>query len=157
SSPTRSWSRTPSVPLRRSPTEPFGRSEKEGSMRRHGYLRIFAATAFLAALGARPARANIYYCGGGDVACLINSINMANAMGGWNLINLGAGTYNLTSVNNVVQGREGPNGLPIILSQIVLQGTGASSTVIQRAPGAPEFRIFDVWGFLTLSSLAIQG
>jgi hypothetical protein len=43
-------------------------------------------------------------CAAGDVACLIEAINQANAHGEANTITLEAGTYALTEVNNNTDG-----------------------------------------------------
>src|SRR5579884_2194516 len=64
--------------------------------------------------------------GAGDVAGLIADINTANSNGQSNTINLSAGTYDLTTVNNFWYG---PNGLPAINSNLTIHGNGA---LIQR-------------------------
>jgi len=88
----------------------------------------------------------------GDVAGLIAAINAANTNPGADIINLApGGTYTLTAVNNV------GNGLPIITSQIIINGNGAT---IQRSSvtGTPDFRIFNIGsGDLTLSGVTIRG
>jgi hypothetical protein len=73
-------------------------------------------------------------CGAGDVACLINAINTANANGEANTITLEAGTYTLTAVDNTI---DGPNGLPSVTSTLTIQGAGVDTTVIERASSAP--------------------
>ena len=69
----------------------------------------------------------VFNVGAGDVAGLIADINLANANGQSNTINLRAGNYNLTEVNNFWYG---PNGLPAITSNLTLVGNGAT---IERA------------------------
>jgi hypothetical protein len=80
----------------------------------------------------------------GDVAALIDAINMSNANGADDTIELATnGTYTLTTIDN------GDNGLPVILSDgapghtLVIHGNGAT---LQRdtAGGTPQFRIFQI-------------
>jgi hypothetical protein len=108
-----------------------------------------------------PVRAKTFHCGAGDVPCLIDAINAANANGEKNTIRLEAGTYTLTTANNNI---DGPNGLPSITSTLTIRGVGAQTTIIERDPSItlfqePMFRIIhvDVDGNLTLERLAIQG
>jgi hypothetical protein len=88
----------------------------------------------------------------GDVAGLIAAIDTANGNGQADTINLApGGTYTLTVINNT------DNGLPIITSQITINGNGAT---IQRssAVGTPDFRIINASnGDLTLDSVTIKG
>lgn len=70
-------------------------------------------------------------------------------------------TQTLTRVNNRVSGTggstvAGPNGLPVIRSDITINGRGST---IRRAGGAPEFRIFAVSdaGDLTLRQTTVTG
>lgn len=62
--------------------------------------------------------------------------------------------YTLTQVNNNI---DSPTGLPMITSEIMIQGNGAT---IQRdnVTPAPEFRIFHIGetGFLNLTNLTVQ-
>jgi hypothetical protein len=48
-----------------------------------------------------PVQAKTFHCRAGDVQCLIDAINQANANGDKNTIRLEAGTYTLTAVDNV--------------------------------------------------------
>ena len=71
----------------------------------------------------------------------MTAINDANAGGGSNVVQLGAGcTYTLTAVNN---NWYGPNGLPAIASNITIDGDGAT-IARSRASGTPTFRFFFV-------------
>ncbi len=74
---------------------------------------------------------------------------------GQDLIILPHGTYNLTTPDNATNG---PNGLPVIGSNITIRGDGYDKTIIQRQGGSP-FRIF--WaegaGALTLIGVTIKG
>lgn len=99
-----------------------------------------------------------FACTSGDAACLITSIETANANGESNIITLEAGTYTLTTVNNDT---EGPNGLPSITSTLQIIGTGVATTIVERdGPQfeAPVFRILHVGpnGDLTIENLTIQ-
>jgi hypothetical protein len=90
----------------------------------------------------------VFNVGAGDVAGLIADINTANSNGQSNTINLSAGAYDLTDVNNYWYG---PNGLPAIDSNLTIHGNGA---VIQRdsASGTPDFRLFYVSGGMELAA-----
>jgi len=86
-----------------------------------------------------------------DVAGLIAAINTANANGpGLDTINLAPKTYTLTAADN------GNNGLPVVTSNITINGDGATIT---RDSAAPPFRIFEITttGSLTLNSLTLSG
>jgi hypothetical protein len=103
-----------------------------------------------------PAHGVEFTCAAGDVACLIDAINQANANGEANTITLEAGTYTLTaSVSPPAPG----NGLPVITSTLTITGQGAETTIIERDPSAPPFRILHVAaaGSLTLRRLTIRG
>jgi parallel beta-helix repeat protein len=97
-----------------------------------------------------------FACAAGDAACLISAIHAANANGAANTITLAAGLYTLTTVDNTT---DGPTGLPSITSALTLRGQGAQSTVIERAAGAPQFRLLHVaaTGVLTLEGLTLRG
>lgn len=103
-------------------------------------------------------------CAAGDVRCLIQAINAANAdTRNRDTINLAAGTYTLTAVDNTT---DGPNGLPSIKGPITLNGAADSGsggsvaaaprTIIERAAGARPFRLLhhnNAWG----AGVVIQG
>jgi hypothetical protein len=85
---------------------------------------------------------------------LITAITDANTDPGPTTIDLNGGcTYTLTDVNNV--SASGPNGLPIITSEIVINGNGAT---IKR-DSTSQFRIFEVasGAKLTFNNLTITG
>ncbi len=118
---------------------------------------VLSLSVLLSLLGlARPVPAAEFACAAGDVACLISAINGANANGAVNTITLPAGLYPLTTVDNDA---DGPTGLPSITSTLTLRGSGAQSTVIERAAGAPPFRLLHVaaLGVLTLDGLTLRG
>jgi len=107
----------------------------------------------IGALGlAQPLRAAEFTCASGNVACLIDAINQANANGQANRINLRRGTYTLTAVDN------DENGLPIITSPLTITGREAETTIIERHTSAPPFRILNVAaaGTLTLQGLTLR-
>ena len=111
----------------------------------------------IVALGiAQPVGAALFTCASGDVACLIVSINTANANGEVNLIRLDAGTYTLTAVDN---NTDGSNGLPSITRPLTIGGNGSGNTIIERGASAPEFRVFHVGqsGSLNLEDLTVRG
>jgi len=103
-----------------------------------------------------PAHGVEFTCAVGDVACLIDAINQANANGEANTITLEVGTYTLTAVDNTT---DGPNGLPSVTGVVTIQGAGADTTIIERAAGAPGFRLVHVaaTGTLTLERLTLRG
>ena len=98
-------------------------------------------------------QAETFRCDAGDVQCLIDAINTANANGDANTIRLAAGTYTLTVPDNP------ENGLPVITSPLTLTGRGADNTSIERDASAPRFRILQVatTGTLTLKRLTLRG
>ena len=100
------------------------------------------------------ARAEVFNIPPGDVVALIAAINAANANGEDDTINLEAGTYSLTTVDNEIDGQ---NGLPLITSAITINGAGADHTVIEPAADACCFLIFHIAnsGVLTINDLTI--
>ena len=115
-----------------------GTVERTDSIGRSRTKRLRALVSALGLAIAIPggAFAAVFSCGAGDVPCLIAAINTANQDSDADTINLAAGTYTLTEVNNQVDGQ---NGLPSITGTLVIRGAGASVTVIQRDPSIPEF------------------
>lgn len=91
-----------------------------------------------------------------DVPALVNALDTANADAEADILELTpACTYALTAVNNT-DAALGPNGLPVITSDITLNGNGAA---ISRDSTAPQFRIFQVntGATLTLNDLTLRG
>jgi hypothetical protein len=90
-----------------------------------------------------PAFAGTFNIACGDVygpSGLVGAINAANASVG-GTINLASGcTYTLTKVDNT---SFEPNGLPVVISPITINGDGATITRNQGA-NTPVFRIFEV-------------
>ena len=72
----------------------------------------------------------------GDVHAMIDAINEANGNGEDDMINLEAGIYTLTEVNNT---NDGNNGLPSITTTIIINGAGDDKTIIESRA---FFRIF---------------
>lgn len=92
----------------------------------------------------------------GDVAALKSAIDAANQNAGPDTITLAPeGTYTLTQVDNDFFG---PNGLPSIRSEIIIEGNGSKITR-SLAGQAPDFRLFYVWpgGNLTLRDVELSG
>jgi len=85
---------------------------------------------------------------------LINKIQQANQIPGADTLELAQGcTYELTWIEDMTNGN---NGLPVIMSDIIINGNGAT---IQRAENAVDnFRIFQVGtkAKLTLNDLTIR-
>jgi hypothetical protein len=121
-------------------------------------LRSLALGAALGLALALPlsVQAKTFGCSAGDVPCLINAINAANANGEANTIRLAAGSYTLTAPDNFFAGS---NGLPVITSPLTITGRGAERTSIERAASAPGFRLLRVAadGTLTLQRLTLRG
>jgi hypothetical protein len=118
------------------------------------------ALAVLLCLGSAPplGHAAVFRCEAGDVACLIRAIRVANGLGRFgkpSIIHL-EGTYTLTRVHNQ---HDGPNGLPSITGSLTIQGAGVQSTILERAPDAPPFRLLHIapTGDLTLEGLNLRG
>jgi hypothetical protein len=105
---------------------------------------------------ARPVDAAEFSCAAGDVACLISAMHAVNASWTASTIVLAAGRYALTAVDNDT---DGPTGLPSITSRLTLRRAGAASTVLERAVGAPQFRLLHVapQATLALEGLTLQG
>ena len=101
-------------------------------------------------------QAKTFRCSAGDVACLIDAINAANANGEANTLRLAAGTYTLTAADNGPPGAA--NGLPVITSPLTITGRGADTTIIERDASAEAFRILEVApaGTLTLKRLTLR-
>jgi len=135
---------------------------------------VVTALVFALAL-ARPIQAVVLTCPSGDVACLIQAINTANENGQENTIELEAGIYSLTAINNMT---DGPNGLPSITSTLTITGAelegvvraaenelpplpiGITTVIERNALGSPPpFRLFHVaaGGVLTLEVLTLRG
>ncbi len=107
--------------------------------------------------------ANVTVSGLGSQVSLRDAINAANntAAGDTYVINLQANaTYDLTQIDNYWYG---PDGLPAISSNIILQGNGA--TIQRDSTATNDFRLFYVSGglsglaagSLTLDNLTLQG
>jgi hypothetical protein len=116
------------------------------------WIAIAITTALLAACGGGTPTPTPSPC---SAAALIAAINNANATPATeDTIDLVSGCiYELTAVDNFT---DGSNGLPSIVSTIVINGNGA--TILRSyASGIPAFRIFHVAnnGMLTLNDLTI--
>ena len=91
------------------------------------------------------------------------AVDGCSAGSGSDTIQLPAGTYTLSAVDNTETNFGTSNGLPLIVSPITIQGAGAATTIIERssAAGIPEFRFFQVGvasevGRLTLNDLTLK-
>jgi hypothetical protein len=128
--------------------------------RRLHWGRIPWRVAAMAALGLALAlphtvQAKTFYCGAGDVQCLIAAIHEANANGEANTIRLAAGTYTLTAIDN---NTHGSNGLPSITSTLTIRGAGAETTIIERQVQSFPFLLVHIEpiGTLTLRGLTLR-
>ena len=123
----------------------------------HQTQRMLALTMGILLISAvRICTAATFTCGTGDVTCLINAMRAANGTAEPDTIRLAAGTYTLTAVDNAT---DGPNGLPSVTSALTITGVGAETTIIERAAGAPGFRLVHVaaTGTLALEGLTLRG
>ena len=105
------------------------------------FNQTFGIIAFLLVLSITPVYAAEINVGNGNVADLIQAINDANSDVIQDTIILDGSTFTLTEVNNVDDVEDdviGPTGLPIIMSEIVVQGNGST---IERDQNADNFRI----------------
>jgi hypothetical protein len=118
--------------------------------------------ALLFALGQGPAQAALIEVDGG--CTLVDAITAANtdtATGGCAAGN-GADTLRLeppgrtVTLTQVDNDANGPNGLPVITSDVTISGQGGT---IERSDSAPDFRILAVrrGGALTLEHTALRG
>lgn len=82
------------------------------------------------------------------------AVDACPAGSGADTINVPAGTYTLTVVNN---GGGNPNGLPIVTTAMTIVGAGAAATIITRG-GATTFRFFSLssTGNLTLNGVTLS-
>jgi hypothetical protein len=88
-----------------------------------------------------------------DAFELVDAINKSNSAGGIHTLELAQGcVYELTWIEDMTNGH---NGLPTILTEMTINGNGAT---IIRADDAPNFRIFHVGSKtkLTLNNLTIE-
>jgi hypothetical protein len=113
------------------PTHPAGppRQDRHGWSRWHITWSVAIVTGLgLALLIPSTVQARTFQCRAGDAACLVASIKQANVQPGpQHEIRLEGGTYTLTAVENETNG---PNGLPLVTSSLVIRGTGSETTVI---------------------------
>src|SRR5215510_13814990 len=65
-----------------------------------------------------------FTCAAGDVPCLATAIQVANANGESNVIQLAVGTYSLSQVDNETP-VVGANGLPAVSGSLVVRGAGS--------------------------------
>src|SRR5262245_56920998 len=95
-------------------------------------LSIFAIALLVTICIPSVASATVFSCGSGDVgvACLINSIESANAGRGADTIILEAGKYTFTVADNMVDTDSGGNALPSITGRVTIQGAGAEHTIL---------------------------
>lgn len=117
-----------------------------------GLCALFLMGLLLAPLPAASAAPLQVPC---SASALVDAITLANNTAGADTLDLdGSCTYTLDQFNNNDSG-SGPNGLPLITSEITLNGHGAT---IERSNLALEFRILEVssGGILTLNSLTIE-
>jgi hypothetical protein len=100
---------------------------------------------------------DVFNCADGDVGCLIDAIDVANANGEDDTIELApGGAYTLTAPNPA-GGSSGPTGLPAINSVITIVGRGA--TIARSTDMAtPDFRILyvDSNGHLILNEVSVR-
>jgi Right handed beta helix region len=120
-----------------------------------------------------------FSCATGDVTCLRAAINAANTNGEAQTLTLEVGTYTVTEVDSLT---DGANGLPSIHGTLTIRSAAPPTAVarevspshapeevlltramppaiVERAAGAPFFRLFHVaaTGILTLDGLTLAG
>jgi fibronectin type 3 domain-containing protein len=86
-----------------------------------------------------------------DMSSLISAINTANSNADVDTICLATGSYTFTTANNT--GSSGGNALPIITTEMIIEGNGATIT----RSGSANFRFIevDVNGNLTLNDVTM--
>jgi hypothetical protein len=120
------------------------------------HVRVAALAALVLALPA-VVGAHVVHCEAGDVSCVIAAISQANAdPQRRTTIDLEAGVYALTAVNNLT---DGPNGLPSIVSNVTIKGAKDGATILTRSGDAPTLRILHVGpsGQLALERITVSG
>jgi predicted outer membrane repeat protein len=111
------------------------------------------ALAVVLALAPAAAAARTFWCSGGDAACVIAAVEESNASDKDAVLLLGRGVYTLDPATH-------PSLIPDGLTstgKLTIKGVGADSTVIQRAAGAPPFRILTGLSRLTIEGVSILG
>lgn len=118
---------------------------------------VFLAASILLIASPVPAHATAI-----DVACgakpLANAIRIANSNPSADTLELSEDcSYLLKTVDNT-DPSYGPNGLPIITSEIIINGHGAAITRANKG-GVPAFRLFQIasGAVLTLNNLSVGG
>ena len=108
---------------------------------------VFAYIVFVLTVS-QPVYAAVFNCPSGDVSCLIEKVNQANANGEANTIILANGTYSLDTAVDYI---DGANGLPSIDSMITIIGNGSiiDGNMIRIFHGAAE-------GELTVLNLTVR-
>src|SRR5262245_45910071 len=81
------------------------------------------------------ASAAVFFCGSGDVVCVIDSSGIANAGAGPDTIVLEAGTYTFKDSNNTVDNPDaifggGATALPSITGRMTIQGAGPTEMIL---------------------------
>jgi hypothetical protein len=102
---------------------------------------------------APSAEARTLRCADGNAACVIAAIEESNASDKDTVLLLGRGVYTLDPATY-------PSLLPEGLTstgKLTIKGAGADNTIIQRAAGAPPFRILTGLSRLTIESVSILG
>ncbi len=133
-----------------------GRSRERLRWRYPVWIRILGCMAILIGLAmVAVADAAEYDVPPGDTAALIRAIDNANNSRGSDIIRLAPGRYEVTAIHNTTHGK---NGLPVIASEITIEGDGSTNTVIIRSPDIEELGLFRVarQGHLTLKRLTLQ-
>lgn len=122
------------------------------------WKQSLAGVALLVAFGGGQAQAGTTIVVlAGDEAALIQAINDANSetgsFVGADTIVLTNSTFTLTAVNNSTLG---DTGLPVISSEIIIEG---NNSTIERDSGASDFRLIaiDSAGALTLEDTTLTG
>ena len=115
---------------------------------------VFLMEAFLTAL----VTAAQFSCSGGDVTCLIASINSANQRAGKHTIHLASGVYTTTAIDNTVNGN---TALPIITGNIrIRSASDTEPAAIEAKTGlaisAPRLFFIESFGNLTLDGIVLQ-
>jgi hypothetical protein len=107
-------------------------------------------------IGVPVGEAAVFNVAAGDTSGLIAAVTQANATGGADTINLGAGVYSFTEgdENDLIP------ALPMITSPITINGSSSGTTTLERNAGASSyFNILSIGagGNLTLNRLKISG
>jgi hypothetical protein len=113
--------------------------------------------AIIGLLSTSLAQAVDFHCPTGDVACLINAINVAKANGAPNTIQLEAGAYVSTEVYSEIFEQEGPKAFPWIRGTMKIVGSEAEESILTQDSLRGRILGVALRASLTLEHITVEG